>query len=300
MNPYYHFVSEYARLAREGKDWPLGGFPKCPRPDVAPDAPRVLVFSPHPDDEVIIGGLALRLLREAPWNVINVAVTQGSNPARQAERWAELRACCECIGFGLVPTAAHGLEKVNVKCREQEPAYWAQSVKVIANILAQHQPRVILFPHDDDWNSSHIGTHHLVVDALKSLGDKFSCHTVETEFWGAMKTPNLMVESSAQDVGDLITALTFHVGEVKRNPYHLTLPAWMIDNVRRGGEVAGGQGGAAPDFTFATLHRLRRWRGGKFETVLEKGRAVSQSEDVASLFPSPARWPSFSRLMDGG
>jgi LmbE family N-acetylglucosaminyl deacetylase len=37
-----------------------------------------LIFSPHPDDECIIGGLALRLLREAKWNVINVAVTLGS------------------------------------------------------------------------------------------------------------------------------------------------------------------------------------------------------------------------------
>jgi LmbE family N-acetylglucosaminyl deacetylase len=286
MNPYHEFVSEYARLAKEGKGWPLGGFPKCARPQLAPDAPKVLIFSPHPDDEVIIGGLALRLLREAKWNVLNVAVTQGSNKARQAGRLEELKKCCECIGFGLVQTAPAGLEKVNVRTREQEPAVWAQSVKTIADILVQHQPRVILFPHDDDWNSSHIGTHFLVVDALKQLGEKFSCYAVETEFWGAMKTPNLMVESSSQDLGDLLTALTFHVGEVKRNPYHLTLPAWMIDNVRRGGEVAGGQGGAAPDFTFATLYRLRRWRGGKFETVLEKGKAVSKSEDVTALFPS--------------
>ena len=103
-----------------------------------------MIFSPHPDDEVIIGGLALRLLREAKWNVINVAVTQGSNPARQAARWVELRACCECIGFGLVQTAAYGLEKVNVQTRAREPAFWARSVKVIADILAEHQPRVIL------------------------------------------------------------------------------------------------------------------------------------------------------------
>ena len=286
MNPYHHFVGEYARLARQGKDWPLGGFPNCEQSQPAADAPKVLIFSPHPDDEVIIGGLALRLMREANWNVINVAVTQGSNQARQAERWDELKKCCECIGFGLVPTAPNGLEKVNVKTREQEPAHWAQSVRTIAGILAQHQPRAILFPHDDDWNSSHIGTHHLVVDALKSLGPKFSCYAVETEFWGAMKTPNLMVEISAQDLADLITALTFHVGEVKRNPYHLSLPAWMIDNVRRGGEVALGQGGAAPDFTFATLYRLRRWRGGQLESVMEKGKAIAQSDDVRALFRS--------------
>jgi GlcNAc-PI de-N-acetylase len=45
------------------------------------------MFSPHPDDEVITGGLTLRLLRELKMRVINVTVSQGTNPSRQAERW---------------------------------------------------------------------------------------------------------------------------------------------------------------------------------------------------------------------
>lgn len=284
MNSYHDYISGQADLIKAARQLPLGAFPKLPRPEIAPSAPKVLIFSPHPDDEVIIGGLALRLLREAKWNVINVAVTQGSNKARQMERWHELQECCDSIGFGLLQTIPNGLEKINAKCRDQDPSHWAASVNVIAGILSQHQPKVILFPHDDDWNSSHIGTHHLVVDALKSLGPAFSCHTVETEFWGAMKTPNLMVELSEHDLADLITALTFHVGEVKRNPYHLSLPAWMMDNVRRGGEVALGQGGAAPDFSFATLYRLRRWKEGAFQNVLDRGRTVAATDDVTALF----------------
>ena len=95
----------------------------------------------------------------------------------------------------------------------------------------------------------------------------FACHVVETEFWGAMATPNLMVESSVDDLAEMMTALSFHVGEVQRNPYHLLVPPWMQDNVRRGGELVGGQGGAAPDFTFCTLYRLRRWSGGRLRTL---------------------------------
>src|SRR6266536_2188344 len=136
MSPYHRFVSEYARLAEEGKMYPLGKSEPLPRPPIPPDAPKVLIFSPHPDDEVIIGGLALRLLREAQWQVINVAVTQGSKQERQAERLQELKNCCECIGFGLVQTAPDGLEKINPKTRAHEPAHWSQSVKVIADILA--------------------------------------------------------------------------------------------------------------------------------------------------------------------
>jgi LmbE family N-acetylglucosaminyl deacetylase len=284
MSPYQTFVSDFARLVRQGKELPLGGFPSPTRPKPAPDAPRALIFSPHPDDEVIIGALPLRLLRELGWNVVNVAVTQGSNPARRAERWKELRACCDYIGFGLVASVEKGLEGINPKARSADTRAWSKSVECIARILYEHQPRAIFFPHDDDWNVTHIGTHHLVVDAMRELGGGFSCHAVETEFWGAMDAPNLMVESSERDVIDLLTALSFHVGEVRRNPYHVRMPAWLMDNVRRGSELVGGQGGVAPDFLFGTLYRLRRWQGGAFQPVLKEGRFVSQSDDVRVLF----------------
>ena len=76
MNPYASFVDVQVRLLREGRDWPPVDLAKPERPAVALDAPRVLIFSPHPDDECIIGGLALRLQRESGWRVVNVAVTQ--------------------------------------------------------------------------------------------------------------------------------------------------------------------------------------------------------------------------------
>jgi N-acetylglucosamine malate deacetylase 1 len=155
---------------------------------------------------------------------------------------------------------------------------------VIAGLLAAHQPRVILFPHERDWNSTHIGTHYLVADALKSLPSSFECYCVETEFWGVMDDPNLMLEIKAEDLGDMITALTFHVGEVQRNPYHLSLPAWMVDNVRRGGELVGGQGGAAPDFAFATLYRLRRWRQGQFTKCYEGGKILDAKTSPEGMF----------------
>ena len=150
--------------------------------------------------------------------------------------------------------------------------------------MATHEPRIIFLPHDNDWNSTHIGTHFLVMDALRQMPGSFKCYLVETEFWGQMTDPNLMVQISAEDLTDLVTATTFHVGEVKRNPYHLLLPAWMMDNVRRGSELVGGQGGVAPDFTFATLYRLRRWTWGAAAKVLKKGKEVPQSMNVGGIF----------------
>jgi hypothetical protein len=143
---------------------------------------------------------------------------------------------------------------------------------------------VILFPHELDWNSTHVGTHWLVMDGLRAQEKGFSCFTVETEFWGQMPTPNLMVELTAEQLGDLISALTFHVGEVRRNPYHLSLPGWMIDNVRRGSELVGGQGGAAPEYLFATLYRLRRWKNGALEDFYTGGKQLKANDSAGGLF----------------
>lgn len=286
MNPYLQFASEYARLARAGKSYPLGGLAADPPPPLPADAPKALIFSPHPDDECLTGGLALRLHREAGMRVINVAVTLGSRRARQAERLVELENACRYLGFGLLTTGPRGLENINVRARQAGPAGWSAAVGVIADRLARERPRVIFFPHERDWNGTHIGTHYLVLEALQRQPPEFECYTVETEYWGAMDTPNLMVESSAAEVADLMAATSFHAGEVRRNPYHLRLPAWLQDNVRRGGELVGGQGGAAPDYDFATLYRLRRWRAGAGESFFTGGRLLASADAPAELFPA--------------
>lgn len=281
-NPYRSWLNSLARVQARGAGLPLGGFASPRHPKSRGNAGVVLVFSPHPDDECIIGGLALRLMREERMRVVNVAVTLGSRKDRQAERWRELSAACEYLGFELVGMGPSGLENVQVKTRLEDPAAWADKVAVTAGILREYRPRAILIPHEADWNSTHIGVHHLVVDAMKEA-QLSGCIVVETEFWGAMSTPNLMVEIRRRDLADLLAALSFHVGEVRRNPYHLRLPAWMQDNVRRGGEVVGGQGGAAPDFEFATLYRVSRWTGGHIEPPACGKRVLAAADPAGSI-----------------
>ena len=106
-------------------------------------------------------------MREAGFRALNVAVTLGSKKQRQAERLNELRHACDHLGFELVTTGETGLERVHVKSREQDRPHWTACVQTIREILEQHRPQVLVFPHDRDWNSTHIGTHFLVMDALK-------------------------------------------------------------------------------------------------------------------------------------
>src|SRR3954466_9987807 len=123
MNPYESFVNNFSQLVDAGRSLPLGGFSGPASPAKNPDAPKALFFAPHPDDECIVGGIALRLLREAGMKLLNVAVTQGSNQARQAGRLQELQAACNYIGFDLITTGPAGLQKINPKTREQDPAH---------------------------------------------------------------------------------------------------------------------------------------------------------------------------------
>src|SRR5512137_1003768 len=105
MTPYHKLVSDYSRLLKEGRSFPLGTFKPAPRPAFPPNAPKALFFAPHPDDECIVGAMAMRLLRQARMNLINVAVTLGSNKERQQGRLSELRNACNYIGYSLVTTA---------------------------------------------------------------------------------------------------------------------------------------------------------------------------------------------------
>ena len=283
MDSPHQLVSGYARLFKDGCHLAPAAAKPAPRPALPHDAPRALIFSPHPDDECIVGGLALRLLRESQFNIVNIAVTLGSKSARRKERLAELKHACKHLGFDLLVANSGGLESVNAASRENDRAHWAVKVNSIAAILGANRPRVIFLPHEHDRHETHIGTHWLVMDALKQLPAAFECFVVETEFWGQMTTPNLLVEIGELDLTDLVAALSCHVGEVKRNAYHARLPAWMLDNVRRA-EVVGGAGGDAPDFPFGTIYRLRKWSHGRMTSVLKEGKTLSREENPGELF----------------
>ncbi len=283
VNPYLNLVSELSRVVTEGRSLPLGGFQPAPRPLPSPDAPVALFFAPHPDDETIGGGLALRLSEESRWRVIDIAVTLGSLAERKEARWRELQSACRYLGFGLELTAPGGLDPVRPVTRSTAPQEWSEKVAVAAALLKKHRPKAVFFPHELDWHGTHIGVHWLVMDALRAA-EAGPCYLVETEFWGQMTSPNLLVEYTPRHVADLVAATSFHAGEVRRNPYHLLLPAWMQDNSRRGAELVGGPGREAPAFLFAKLFRLRRWNGSQAENFFAGGRFLPASTGAADVF----------------
>lgn len=228
----------------------------------------ILVLAPHPDDESITGLLPLRLRQECGCEVWVVPATLGSRPDRRAARARELRAACRTLGFRVrFPTAV---------------ASGAASQAQIARMVAALNPAVVFLPHARDGHPTHRVVHRLGVGALDGARPR-AFHVVETEYWHPLDRPNLLVAGTPAQVRLLRRALACHKGEILRNDYAARLPAWMSDNVRRGAELVGGPGAAAPRLARATLYRARRRAGGKWRAPFRGGRIIAARGDLQAL-----------------
>ena len=277
-NPYYKYLESLGSCYEEASNVDLTNLPEPKKYFIDESAPKVVLLAPHPDDECVMGGLPLRLYREAGCRIVTLPVTMGSNPNRKQERMEELRQACQYLGFELEEICPEGLNEIHPAGKKNNPKNWEKSIELLSHSLNQLEPDLIFFPNSNDWNQTHLGVNLLTLESLSHISaDTFTL--IETEFWGQMPRPNLLVESSRSDVTDLISALSFHRGEVERNPFHLRLPFWMQDNVRRGAEVIGGQGEVAPNFNFATPYRVTRVQNGNFQEPWQGGRMLPSKKD---------------------
>jgi N-acetylglucosamine malate deacetylase 1 len=250
----------------------------------ASDAPCVAIVAPHPDDECIVGGLALRLGLDHAWRVVNIAVTHGSDPNRQLARGEELRNACRYLGFETESFGERGLTRVHQESRDRGGAAWQSNVDALVEKLLRLRPGLLLAPHPHDGQGTHVGTYWLLFDALEKMPKDYSPLVALTEYWSTMESPNLMVELSNLHVSQLVSGLLHHTGEITRNPYQASLPLWMMDAVRRGSERVGGSGSEIVDFDFCSLYTLLHWRDGAFEQARNRGGIFPKTRSLLSAF----------------
>lgn len=267
MKRYQDYVSAYHQLLQD-TELPLfdddTSLPLRAPFLVSENAPSVMIFSPHPDDESINGLLPLRLMQESGFIVNNIAVTLGSDVSRQAARWQEVKRACQYLGFNVLNASEKGLKALTLDIKANQPHIWQSYIAILSDYVQQFKPEMVIFPHQEDRHPTHCATHALVMDVLKAT--RHVCWVWQTEFWQPMRAPNVMLACRNEDLSHLMIALACHRGEVARNPYHLRLPSWMADNVRRGTELIFGNQAAASPYAFATLYRVDKWNGGELLT----------------------------------
>ncbi len=290
---WHRYVEEVLRTVDAGRDLPLGPSPAplvTPGVSASAGAPAKVVFcAPHPDDESLGGALPLRLRLETGARVTNVAITMGRDLSQRARRFRELESACRVLGFDLVvPHHPAGFDDINLASRRENPEGWSAKVETLREIFDREKPDVVFAPHAEDFNTTHIGTHYLVTEALGAHLERSRrglVPLIETEFWHQLAEPNLMVGIVPDVVAIQLMAASEHGGEMARNPYHLRHACRLMDNVRRGSEVVGGQGAAAQPFPFAELYRVTVVKGREVFTPRLGGRIVGPTDkiDVAWL-----------------
>lgn len=266
---WLQFVNGAIKAVDAGKSIPLGPSTGDLMPPAAPKAEgepaKVVLCPPHPDDEALNGALAQRLRQGSGAEVTSVAITLGSDRSQRPRRLREIEAACRALDFKLVVVRhPSGLDEVTEKSRSSDPGKWSDKVKALREIFDAEKPDVVLAPHEHDFNTTHVGTHWLVVDALGEHLERSGRGPVllaETEIWHQIERPNLMLGLTPEFVAAQLVGITEHGDEMRRNPYHLRHPCRLMDNVRRGSEVVAGQGAAARDYAFAEIYNVAMMKG---------------------------------------
>ena len=264
------FVQSFEDAYTSGKNLPAINFSdvglSADLPLDEADHHDIVICSPHPDDEAICGALPLKL-NNKKHRILNIALTLGSDPARQDERKAELAASCRVLGFDCrlieEPTGFMG---VDPEGERNDKKQWHRQLQTLIGHFNHEKPRLIIFPHAGDIHPAHVGTHLLALAAARQYSriNKCSVLIAETGFWGLMQDPNLLIALETKEIARMIMALLCHQGEVARNPYHLTVPARLMENVRRGAEITS-FGNSAPSFIFAEMYKITRLESGNIQ-----------------------------------
>ncbi len=284
---WFQYVKRFSDLYKSG--WDLPGVPSSGASDMQTLPMRegrhaVVICSSHPDDEALSGALPLRLQSEDT-RILNLAMTLGSNPARQKKRKAELAASCRILGFDCqLVHEPLGFSYITHAGETNDAPARQERIDILTGHFNREMPDLILFPHALDGHPVHEEVHRLALAAARQHSEihKRKILLAETEYWHPHQQPNLLLGLTPATIARLITALLCHQGEVGRNPYHLSLPARLMDNVRRGAETMR-YGDPCIQFPFAEIYKLS-WLDRSRLQPIKRGMALTiPPEDKLTL-----------------
>jgi len=187
---------------------------------------KILVFAPHPDDEVIGCGGAIVLHQQQGDEVKVVFMTSGEAGSLSADASAvgrnrehEAKAASQSLGIGAP-------EFLRLPDGYLENS--AENLKKLLKVIRDQKPDVVYLPHPADGHRDHQVTHQLVTEAVsraggKAYGDLWTepwtvSSVLGYEVWTPLSTFQLVIDIT--DVIDQkITALQQHSSQLTNVKY---------------------------------------------------------------------------------
>ncbi len=169
---------------------------------------HTLVFSPHPDDDVIgCGGTITKRVAEGK-RVAVVYMTSGEGAGSAAVREREARKAARHLGVHKVKF---------LRFPDGGLSMHRRFLGAVLSAIEELRPSVIYSPHGDDGHSDHQVTYRLVTQALQSMPGYTPIH-LKYEVW----TPLVQVghlEDISGFMSQKLAALRMHVSQVSQIAY---------------------------------------------------------------------------------
>ncbi len=186
----------------------------------------VLVFAPHPDDEVIGCGGRIRQHIQRGDRVIVAFVTSGEagDIAIQGDELASIRkteasAAAKILGYS---------DLVWLELPDGGVAYSTDQVQRFATLIRNHKPDSIYCPHSDDAHPDHRATYQIVAEAvIRAAGNVFAAAGAEPwqiknwltyEVWTPLSQPQYAVAIDAE-IGIKLAALQKYSSQLANVAY---------------------------------------------------------------------------------
>jgi len=176
-----------------------------------PEGSRVMVLSPHPDDDIYGCGGTLHKHHRAGDHIVSVYMTDGSKGGSEFEteeqiilvRRKEAQKAADIIGI-------HRLVFMDNEDSKLSPD--KKTISDLAALMKEEQPDIVYVPFLIDFHPDHLATNDILIEAIKGYKD-FTCFGYEV--WTPM-FPNCFV-----DIGDYVEikrrALTQFKTQIKRS-----------------------------------------------------------------------------------
>lgn len=190
------------------------------------DRKKILVFSPHPDDDIIGCGGSIAKHKKNGHDISIAYMTSGDSGSLEYSkkelvklREKEASKAAEILGV----TKLHFLRNSDGYLTHDQ-----KNLIQLISLIRKEQPDIVYIPHHADAHSDHIITHELVVEAVKRAG--WSCFqecpgkpwNVQTILCYEVWTP-LQEVSYSEDISEFmelkLKALRQHASQLSRTKF---------------------------------------------------------------------------------